>query len=168
MIEIVLEIKEDSEKVEFLLDMIFSPERKMLSSYRLREGVSKISSLSFVARDKFKVVVGVVRCWPILIGENNSDALLIGPVAVHPTLQSEGIGSLLLKKVIKNAITEGWVRAVLVGDIAYYSRFGFTNDKKKLLKFPLPINHNRLLKLELKSGSFDGVFGIVKSWKIKL
>lgn len=166
MVKISVETKEDGEEVELLLDTVFSPGRKMLSSYRLRESVSKVNNLSVIARDSFLVLIGVVRCWPVLIGKNNDSCLLIGPVAIHPAFQGEGIGSLLLNHIIKNSKLDGWQRAILVGDISYYSRFGFFVDQKGVLEFPNPVDYSRLLQLELVSGSFCQITGKIKPyWK---
>ena len=49
-------------------------------------------------------------------------ALAVAPVAVHPALQHRGIGSALLRAAL--AARPGY-SLILLGDPAYYSRFGF-------------------------------------------
>ncbi len=52
-------------------------------------------------------------------------ALLLGPVAIHPTRQGEGLGGLLIRESLAEARRQGWERVMLVGDAPYYGRFGF-------------------------------------------
>lgn len=159
MFRLAPETKDDWWEVEGLYDLSFAPGREALSSYRLREGVSPITELSLVARDKYDVLAGVIRYWPVIIGENKEKALLLGPIAVHPTRQGEGLGNLLMMQSLELAKEAGWTRVLLVGDAPYYRRFGF--QKNPNLDFPPPVNPDRVLTLELVEGAFDGVSGVV-------
>jgi predicted N-acetyltransferase YhbS len=85
---------------------------------------------------------------------------LLGPIAVHPTIQGEGVGGELIRSSLDLAKKSGWTRIVLIGDEIYYTKFGF--KKSTFLKFPPPTNPNRLLYLELKSDSFNGVIGEIQ------
>ena len=87
------------------------------------------------------------------------DALLLGPVAVHPTRQGEGLGGLLINESLAEARRLGWERVMLVGDAPYYSRFGF--QKLPGVEMPPPTNPDRVLGLALKAGAWDGVAGAV-------
>ena len=111
---------EDSAEVEFLLDLAFAPGRTALSSYRLREGVEPVARLSLVARDEYDVLAGAIRYWPVRVGAAGAPALLLGPVAVHPTRQGEGLGALLISESLHRAMGLGWTRVILVGDEPYY------------------------------------------------
>ncbi len=160
MFRIAEETPEDEYEVEYLLDLCFAPGRTALSSYRLREGVAKVSGLSLVARDEFDVLAGSISYWPILIGDTGHKALLLGPVAVHPIHQGEGLGAALINDSLARAEAAGWTRVVLVGDEPYYRRFGFT--KADFLEMPPPTNPDRLLYRELAGGAFDGVSGLIQ------
>jgi predicted N-acetyltransferase YhbS len=152
------ETKEDIWEVEALYDLCFGPGRQALSSYRLREGAEAVRNLCFVVRDSSGILAGAIRYWPIYI--NKADAVLLGPIAVHPTRQGEGLGSFLIRESLSAAILQGWRRVVLVGDAPYYTRFGF-----KLLsdvQMPPPINPNRILGLALDLGAWNGVSGKVR------
>jgi predicted N-acetyltransferase YhbS len=159
MFRLATETKDDWWEVEGLYDLTFAPGREALSSYRLREGVSPVADLSLVARDKYDVLAGAIRYWPVVIGESKKKALLLGPVAVHPTRQGEGLGGLLMRESLGLAKAAGWGRVLLVGDAPYYKRFGFEVNSK--LDFPRPVNPDRVLTLELVDGAFDGVSGAV-------
>ncbi|WP_424929624.1 GNAT family N-acetyltransferase [Amaricoccus tamworthensis] len=154
----------DLQEVEYLYDLAFAPGRTALSSYRLRDGVDPVEGLCLVARDEYDAVAGAIRYWPIRIGDAGHEALLLGPVAVHPTRQGEGLGAILVDESLRVAEHKGWSRVVLIGDEPYYRRFGFRRDVAPGLEFPPPTNPDRILARELVPGSFDGVSGMVRGW----
>lgn len=49
----------------------------------------------------------------------------IGPVAVHPAVQRQGIGSALMHAATAVALARGVPALVLLGHADYYPRFGF-------------------------------------------
>ena len=164
MFRVLREKPADGAEVEFLYDLAFAPGRTALSSYRLRDGVDPVEGLSLVARDDYDAIAGAIRYWPVRIGGDGSPALLLGPVAVHPTRQGEGLGALLIAESLDRARETGWTRAILVGDEPYYRRFGFSRDVARRLDYPPPTNPDRLLARELAPGAFDGVEGMVRRW----
>lgn len=148
------ETPDDAYEVEDLYDLVFAPGREALSSYRLREGVDPLHALCVVARDEFNVLAGAVRFWPVQIGE--AKAVLLGPIAVHPTRQGEGLGALLMAHGLEQAETAGWARTLLVGDLSYYRRFGF--EKLAKIVMPPPTNPDRVLGL----GAWENISGRVR------
>ncbi|WP_010139679.1 GNAT family N-acetyltransferase [Oceanicola sp. S124] len=157
MFTLTPETTEDWWEVEALYDLCFAPGRTALSSYRLRDGVAPVAELCLTARDRDGILAGAIRYWPILAG--GQTALLLGPVAVHPTRQAEGIGGLLIRASLHRARDEGWSRVMLVGDAPYYSRFGFA--KLSDIVMPPPTNPDRVLGLELRPGAWQGIAGEV-------
>ena len=123
----VYQLAEETEadwwEVEALLDLCFAPGRTALSSYRLRDGVPTVAALCLTLRDDDGTLAAAIRYWPVEVG--GQDALLLGPVAVHPTRQGEGLGGLLINESLAEARRLGWERVMLVGDAPYYARFGF-------------------------------------------
>jgi predicted N-acetyltransferase YhbS len=164
MFRVLPETPDDSYEVEMLLDLAFAPGRTALSSYQLRDGVAPIAELSTIVRDEYNSVVGAIRYWPVRIGDAGDSALLLGPVAIHPTRQGEGLGALLMMDTLERARELGWLRVVLVGDAPYYRRFGFTREMARALDFPKPVNLNRLLAKELDEGAMQAVSGLVMRW----
>ena len=158
------ETPRDSAEVEGLFDLAFAPGRTALSSYRLRDGIEPEAALSLAARDEYDTLAGAIRYWRVRIGAAGYPALLLGPVAVHPTRQGEGLGALLIAESLERAAAGGWTRAILVGDAPYYRRFGFTRAAARALDFPPPTNPERLLARALVPGAFDGVAGLVRRW----
>jgi predicted N-acetyltransferase YhbS len=164
MFQLTPETVADTYEVEYLYDLCFAPGREALSSYRLREGVARVGDLSLVARDGYGVLAGAIRYWPVVIGARRDTALLLGPVAVHPTYQGEGLGGLLIRESLAKAKDIGWARVILVGDAPYYRRFGF--ERADFLEFPPPTNPDRLLYRELVDQAFSGVSGAIGSEKL--
>lgn len=141
-----------------MYDLCFAPGRTALSSYRLRNGVDPIKALCFVARDSDGTLAGAIRNWPVRI--DGKLAILLGPVAVHPTRQGEGLGAFLMRETLAKARELGWERVMLVGDAPYYSRFGFT--RLEGVRMPPPTNPDRVLGHELVPGAWKGVTGRVR------
>lgn len=165
MIELTAEQPEDRWEVEALYDLCFAPGREALSSYRLRDDVAPVKGLSQVARDELGILAGAIRFWPVHIVCNDQTvtALLLGPVAVHPTHQGEGLGGALIRDSLAKAAEGGWQRAMLVGDAPYYRRFGF--EPLKGVEMPPPTNPDRVLGIALTEGAWEGVRGRVIRWQ---
>src|SRR5262245_50416491 len=107
---------------EILLDRTMGSDRLLKSSERLREGRLPADGLALVARAG-DALVGTVRLWNVSAG--GRDALLLGPLAVAPECQGEGVGSRLMRAALNRAGMLGHRAVILVGDAAYYARFGF-------------------------------------------
>jgi len=148
------ETQDDRLGVEALYDLCFAPGRKALSSYRLRDDVPPVPAFCRVISEDDGGIGGAIRCWPIRIEEHH--ALLLGPVAVHPTRQGEGLGGLMIRDVLERAAPAGWPRVLLVGDAPYYERFGFRRLNGVVM--PPPTNPNRVLGF----GPWAGVRGRVR------
>ena len=158
MYQISPETPSDEYEVEALYDLCFAPGRTALSSYRLRDGVPRVAGLCLVLRNEVGIVLAAIRFWPVRIG--GYDALLLGPIAVHPTAQGEGLGALLMRDSLTRAAQLGWRRVLLVGDAPYYSRFGF--QRLDAVEMPPPTNPDRVLGLERADGAWVGVEGVVE------
>ena len=156
MYRIIQESADDSAEVEALYDTCFAPGREALSSYRLRDGVPPVANLCRVARDDLDIVAGAIRFWPVRVGR--FEALLLGPIAVHPTRQGEGLGALLIREGLAAAATDHWRRTMLVGDAPFYARFGFSRLDGVMM--PPPTNPDRVLG----RGDWDRISGQVTRW----
>lgn len=150
---------------EALLDRVMGAERTKKSSEKIRRGRIPAEGLALVARDRKGHVIGTVRLWNIEAGVNAEghavDALLLGPLAVDCTVEGKGIGSALMRAVLQEAKGRGHGAVLLVGDAAYYERFGFFDTKTAHLLMPGPFARDRFLALELVPGWLDGVAGMI-------
>jgi len=157
-VQLTTETQADWWEVEALYDLCFAPGREMLSSYRLRDGVEPVTDLCLVARDDDGTLGAAIRFWPVKV--TNHKVLLLGPIAVHPTRQGEGLGAWLMRESLDRAENHGWSRVLLVGDAPYYKKFGFGQLANVIM--PPPTNPARVLGLALKVGAWDGVIGPVE------
>ncbi len=83
-------------------------------------------TLSLVAQIDGKVA-GHVAFSPVTVSDGSTDWYGAGPLSVAPRLQRCGIGRALLNEGLSRLRTLGASGCVLVGDPAYYRRFGFQN-----------------------------------------
>ena len=158
-LRLLLEAKNDHIEIERLLDLVFTPRRTLLSSYQLRNSANKVNNLSYVIKDYSKKVVGSIRFWNIQVDSHSSRGLLLGPLAVHPIYQSEGLGEKLVSNSIEKAYSENWNWIVLVGDINYYSRFGFNKKVTHGVTIGNGLDNSRLLGLDIKDSYLEVSFG---------
>jgi putative acetyltransferase len=70
-------------------------------------------------------VVGHIAFSAADIGGSSKGWFLLGPVAVRPARQGEGIGRALVEAGLDALRSRGAGGCVLVGDPAFYGRFGF-------------------------------------------
>lgn len=88
----------------------------------LRRDPAWMPGLSLVAVHE-RMVVGHVLGSRLLVG--GSPAVALAPVSVLPERQGEGIGTALVERLLSEARSVGETLVVVLGDPAYYSRFGF-------------------------------------------
>ena len=55
-------------------------------------------------------------------------ALALGPIAVRPEQQCQGIGSALILRGHELAAAAGWRASFVLGEPAYYGRFGYSAE----------------------------------------
>ena len=161
MITIREETFHDVEAREALLDACFGAARFQKTCERLREGRMPAVGLSLVI-DRNSEIIGTVRLWHVSAGANRA-ALMLGPIAIDPSVQSLGLGGKLMREALQCARSLGHKVVLLVGDAPYYERFGFSTGKTGSLWLPGPYERNRFLALELESGALDGARGLVSA-----
>jgi predicted N-acetyltransferase YhbS len=143
---------------EALLDACFGDNRHARTCQRLRDGRAPAEGVAFsaVARGK---VVGTVRLWHVSAG--GTRALLLGPLAVDKSYRKLGVGAALMDHALAAARARGHRAVLLLGDAAYYSRFGFSAEKTAELMLPGAYEQERLLGVELATGALDGAWGMI-------
>ncbi|MGF6393754.1 GNAT family N-acetyltransferase [Pseudomonas plecoglossicida] len=81
-------------------------------------------TLSLVAEDE-GAIVGQVTVSPVRIDGQCSGWYGLGPIAVAPDRQGQGIGAALMRSALAGMRERAAEGIVLLGDPAYYQRFGF-------------------------------------------
>jgi predicted N-acetyltransferase YhbS len=151
----------DQPLIEQLLDIAFGIDRRVKTSYRLREGSTPADGLSLVVRDTEVGVAGSISFWPLAVGSAGTPALLLGPLVVHPRRQNLGVGLTLMQKGLARANAKGHRLVILVGDAPYYARVGFQKLPEGQLLMPGPVDPARFLYVELVPGALAVTRGLV-------
>ena len=74
-------------------------------------------------------------------------ALALGPVAVQPEYRRKGIGSRLIREGIARSEAAGWAGIFVLGDPAFYRRFGFDVGKARGFTSPYAGPHLMVLPI---------------------
>ena len=106
-------------------------------------------ALSLVA-ERDGVVVGQVTFTKAFATDGSSGWYALGPVAVEPDLHRQHIGSKLIETGLAMLRERDAAGCVLVGDPAYYSRFGF-RPFPDLCPEGEPAEYYQLLPLRVKA-----------------
>ena len=69
---------------------------------------------------------------------NSEKAAMLGPLAVSPMYQGQGVGSKLVRAGLQQMEHEDVDRVFVLGDPAYYGRFGFQPGSVVVPPYPLP------------------------------
>jgi len=143
---------------EALLDACFGTNRHARTCQRLRDGRAPAEGLAFSATREGRLV-GTVRLWHVSIG--GRPAVILGPLAVDASSRALGLGAALMRHALTAAKARGHGAVILLGDAAYYARFGFSAAKTAELSLPGPFERERLLGMELRDGALDGACGTI-------
>ena len=150
----------DHAEVETLLDLAFGGSRRTKTSYRLREGNTAADGLSLVTREDGFGITGSISFWPLIIGESQTPAILLGPLAIHPERQNQGLGKVLLHESLARSRAWGHKLIILIGDAPYYLKSGFQYVPRGQIDMPGPIDPKRLLYLDLVPGALVEAQGL--------
>jgi predicted N-acetyltransferase YhbS len=157
---LVPEQPEHKDTIETLVAEAFGPDRLHKTVYKLRDGIEPLPELGWVALDAAGALQASIRYWPIAIAAR-WPAVLLGPVAVRPAVQGQGMGKALIRRTLALATSLGHRICVLVGDREYYEPFGFINAAKLGLELPGWVDLDRFQVQALVPGALSGVRGMV-------
>lgn len=125
-----LERPEDAATIHTLTDTAFKgmpfsdgSEPRVIDALRAAGALT----LSLVATQDGEIA-GHVAFSPVEINRKVGDWYGLGPVSVWPDRQRQGIGQALIRDGLRRLKSMGAGGCVLLGNPAYYGRFGFEND----------------------------------------
>ncbi|MCC8960542.1 N-acetyltransferase, partial [Bradyrhizobium sp. Pear77] len=81
--------------------------------------------------------------------------------AVAEEARCLGIGAALMRQALQRAQRLGHRAVILVGDAAYYDRFGFSAAQTGAFRMPGPYQRDRLLACELVPGALRAAGGLI-------
>lgn len=83
-------------------------------------------------------ISGHVLFTPCAIDGGTHRIALLGPLAVAPPRQRRGFGTALIGTGLQQLRADGFARVLVLGDPAYYGRFGFTREALVQSPYRLP------------------------------
>lgn len=108
-------------------------------------------------------IAGHIAFSPVAIDGVAGEEIGVGlaPVAVHPDCQRQGIGSRLIREGLTACEGAGFGLVVVLGEPAYYQRFGFARADLRGLGNEYGADE-AFLVLELRGGSIPASGGLVR------
>ena len=83
-------------------------------------------------------------------------ARLLACLSAEPALQRRGVGSELVRSGLARLALNGYVAATLLGDPAYYARFGFSPELAMRIDAPHRSRDRGFQAVELVAGALTG------------
>lgn len=102
------------------------------------------------------------------VAGNTGGVGLLGPVAVAPAFQRQGVGSALIDHGIARMEREDIVQVCVLGDPAYYGRFGFVQETELMPPYPLPDEWSEAWQSVCLRGPDErlrGVLSVPQPWR---
>lgn len=118
-----VEIPVDAAGIDSLLRRVFPTGAEADLVHQLREDGQL--TLGIVATDDEGGVVGYAAFSPVLIDGEDQHWVGLAPLAVEESLRRQGLGEKLVYEGLDALNEFGYTAVVVLGDPAYYSRFGF-------------------------------------------
>lgn len=131
---------------------------------RLRDSDWFVPDLALAAEQE-GVLVGYALFTRIPSRRENGDMAIVislGPVAVLPELQNQGVGSKLIREGLKKCTELGYSAVVLVGHPEYYPRFGFVPARSQGFSLPLVAPDDAFMVVELIPNELAKVRGTIE------
>lgn len=129
--------------------------------HQLRKSKSYVNQLDLVALCENEIVGHIISTRAYVLDSQNGkhQILCVGPLAILPSFQNKGIGSLLINESIKTAAKLGFAGMILFGNPSFYHRFGFVNAQKYQITTKDFQNFEPFMALELFENSLCNVNG---------
>ncbi|MEI7366419.1 N-acetyltransferase [Pectobacterium sp. 1950-15] len=146
-----VEIPVDAAGIDSLLRRAFPTGAEADLVHQLRE--DGLLTLGVVATDDEGGVVGYAAFSPVLIEGEDRQWVALAPLAVEENLRRQGVGEKLVYEGLDALNEFGYTAVVVLGNPAYYSRFGFVpaaeqqlhcrwpDSKSAFQVYPLADNH---------------------------
>lgn len=166
-LEIRRSLPADTPLIESLYPQAF-PEEDLLPLVRdLLRDERNVVSLVAIHLGTLSGHIAFTKC--SVAGRSETVALL-GPLAVAPDAQRRGVGSGLIRDGFECLKDDGIVQVQVLGDPAYYGRFGFEPDPGVTPPYPLPEEWGTAWQsISLRAGApvLQGALTVPAPWRQK-
>ena len=113
----------------------------------LRKGDTYIPELALMAIQGETIVGHILFTRATIEGR---PILALAPLAVLPKVQRQGIGSALVREGHRIAAAMGFDSCVVLGDPAYYARFGYVPASRFGIRAPFPVADANFMVVRLQ------------------
>ena len=93
---------------------------------------------------------------PLIVDGRRVSAAYLSCLSVEPGLQRRGVGGRLVRSGLGQLAARGYGAATLLGDPAYYGRFGFSPELAERIEAPQRSRGRGLQAVELVAGALAG------------
>ena len=93
---------------------------------------------------------------------------LLGPLAVAPEAQRQGVGAALVEAGLERLTAAGFSLVCVLGDPVYYRRFGFETETAVATPYPLPAEWReawRSIRLDGGGAKLAGALQVPPPWR---
>ena len=118
--------------------------------------------ISLVAEDDGEIVGHILFSPVVVDGQENVKIMGLGPMAVVPPRQRQGIGSALVRAGLDECRQAGFGAVVVLGHPTYYPKFGFVPSTRFGMRSEYEAPEDAFMVLELKPGYLGGAGGTVR------
>jgi putative acetyltransferase len=121
------EAAEDAAPIEAItIDAFASATLSDHREHLILDALRKAGQLTFsLVAELDSELVGHIAASPVTISDGSPDWIGLGPVSVMRRHQRRGIGSALVHEALRQLVEARAAGCVVLGDPAYYRRFGF-------------------------------------------
>ena len=156
------ETKSDQEAIKEVNEQAFGRPMEAGVVEKVRQSSGFIPELSLVAEREKQIVGHILFSELAIEGEGQSwTVLALGPIAVRPEFQKQGVGGQMIQAGLERATTLGYGVVVLIGHPTYYPRFGFVPAGQFGLKCSIPVPEDVFMAYLLLPDGLNGIHGTV-------
>lgn len=160
-VKIRKEEEKDNKRVYEVNRLAFQQENESKLIEKIRKGENFIPELSLVAEIGNEIVGHILFSKIKIIGDSVFESLALGPMAVIPEFQKQGIGEKLIKIGLEKAKKLSFDSVIVLGHKEYYQKFGFQRASKWGIKCPFDVPDEVFMAIELTNKALENKAGTV-------
>lgn len=134
-VEIRGSVADDQAVIESLYARAFPDEDLLPLVRNLLRDEEVVTSLVGIVRSSVAGHVAFTRC---SVNGHDGAVSLLGPVAVEPGRQRQGVGSAMIRAGLEHMRDSGIGQVFVLGDPTYYGRLGFAPESRVMPPYSLP------------------------------
>lgn len=153
----------DRETVYEINKLAFGSETEPKLINALRKGKSYIKGLSLVAVKEEKIYGHAIFTRAFIVNRGRRfKCLVLGPMAVRPENQKQGIGKKLIEEGFERAKELGFGAIAVLGHERYYPMFGFKPASERNIRTSFKVPDDNFMIIELVPNALKGISGMVE------